>query len=123
MNKALTLSQRCSSKMLTEQLTQQQLYIRLIGKVFKLLTSLERLSNLLNLSTPLSTLSNFAETRMDKGLHKVAHMSNLIEQLGADVCMPTAKKVLTFSPTCGCTNREKRADVLHPLTSFLRGGS
>jgi len=68
MNKMLTLSQRCSPNLLTEQLTQQQLYIRLIAKLFKLLRSLD-------------TLSSFAETRMDKGLDKDVQVNILDEQV------------------------------------------
>ena len=81
MNKMLTLSQRCSPNLLTEQLTQQQLYIRLIAKLFKLLRSLDTLSNLFNLLTPMSTLSSFAETRMDKGLDKDVQVNILDEQV------------------------------------------
>lgn len=68
--------------MLTEQLTQQQLYTRLIAKLLKLLMSLGRLSNTSNLPVPLSTLSNFAETRIDKGLDKDAQVNTLNEQVG-----------------------------------------
>ena len=82
MNNVLTLDQRCSPNLFTEQLTQQQLYIRLIGKLFKLLMSLESVSNLPNLPTPMSTLSNIAETSMDKGFHKDAQVSALGEHLG-----------------------------------------
>jgi len=82
MNKMLTPSQRCSSNLFTEQLTQQQLYIRLIAKLFKLLRSLDTLSNLFNLLTPMSTLSSFAETRMDKGLDKDVQVNILDEQVG-----------------------------------------
>ena len=81
MAKMLTLSLRCSPKMLTEQLNQQQLYIQLTAKLLKLLRSQSTLSNLFNMLTPLSTLSNLAETLMDKGLHKDAHVSTLDEHL------------------------------------------
>ena len=82
MNKMLTLSQRCSPNLLTEQLTQQQLYIRLIAKLFKLLRSLDTLSNLFNLLTPMSTLSSFAETRMDRSFDKDVQVNILDEQVG-----------------------------------------
>src|SRR5690242_16718843 len=105
MNKALTLSQRCSSKMLTEQLTQQQLYIRLIAKLFMLLMSVESLSNLFNMLTHMSTLSNIAETRTDKGFHKDAQMSNLIEHLDIDQPLMLQTSALSM-PVIACTATE-----------------
>ena len=113
MTKVLTLSLRCSPKMLTEQLSQQQLYIRLIAKLFKLLRSLSTLSNLLNMLTPLSTLSNLAETRMDKGLHKDAHVSTLGEHLN----QPKPQGTSSVSALHGCHRREKAL-----VTETSRGG-
>lgn len=81
MAKLLTLPLRCSPKMLTEQLSQQQLYIRLIAKLFKLFRSLSTLPKMLNMSTHRDRLSSLAETRMDKGFDKDAHMSILAEHL------------------------------------------
>lgn len=118
MTKTFTLSLRCSPKVLNEQLRQQQVYIRLIAKLLKLLMSLESLSNLPKLLTPMSTLSTLAETRMDKGFHYVAHLSNIGEHLNidqsaanADACISPEGKVLTFTPACGRHDREKYADV------------
>ena len=68
--------------MLTEQLTQQLLLIRLTAKALKLLMSLRMLSNMLTLPSYLSTLSNLTETRMDKGFDKDAQVSTFDEQVG-----------------------------------------
>ncbi|SOD40558.1 hypothetical protein SAMN06298226_0830 [Nitrosovibrio sp. Nv4] len=68
--------------MLTEQLTQLLLLIRLTAKVLKLLMSLRMLSNMLTLPPYLSTLSNLAEIRMDKGFGKDAQLSTFDEQVG-----------------------------------------
>lgn len=81
MAKVLTLSLRCSPKMLTEHLSQQQLYIRLTAKVLKLFMSLSTLVKMLNLPASLSTLNTLAETRMDKGSRYDAHVSTLGEHL------------------------------------------
>lgn len=113
MNKMLTLSQRCSPNLLTEQLTQQQLYIRLIAKLFKLLRSLDTLSNLFNLLIPMSTLSSFAETRMDKGLDKDVQVNILDEQVDQPKTQGTSK-VFTL---CGTQGREKAL-----ATGTSRGG-
>lgn len=113
MNKMLTLSQRCSPNLLTEQLTQQQLYIRLIAKLFKLLRSLDTLSNLFNLLTPMSTLSSFAETRMDKGLDKDVHLNILDEHLDQPKTQGTSR---AFG-LCGTQGREKAL-----ATEMSRGG-
>ncbi|SDA29207.1 hypothetical protein SAMN05216315_14216 [Nitrosospira sp. Nsp18] len=78
----LTPTQRCSPKLFTEQLTQQLYIYCFIAKLFKLFRSLDTLSNLLNMPIPLSTLSNFAETRMNRGSDKDAQMSALSEQVG-----------------------------------------
>lgn len=107
MNKTLTLYPRCSPKMLTEQLTQQQLYIWLIGKLFRLFRSLDTLSNLLNMLTPMSTLSNLVETRMDKGLDKHVQVNILDEQVeqpggGSKVCFfYPLDRLLNQIFTCG----------------------
>ena len=110
----LTLSLRRSSKLLTEQLRQQQLYIRLIAKLFKLLMSVGRVSNVLKLSTLLSTLSSLAETRMNKGSHYVAHVSNLIEHLYQPEFTGPSRK----SFRCGTNDREK-ALAIDYINHFL----
>ena len=92
MTKALTLSLRCSPKMLTEQLSQQQLYIRLTAKTLKLLRSVGTLAKMLKMPCYLSTLSNLAETRMDRGFHYVAHMSALAEHLRTAKLQGTSSK-------------------------------
>jgi len=99
--------------MLTEQLSQQQLYIRLTAKLLKLLRSQSTLINLLNLLTPLSTLSNLAETRMDKGLYKDAHVSTLAEHLS----QPKTQGTSRLFTLCGTQGREKAL-----ATEILRGG-
>ena len=81
MAKVLTLSLRCSSKVLTEQLRQQQLYIRLIAKLLKLFMSVGTLAKMLKVLCPLPRLSSLAETRMNKGFHYDAHLSTLGEHL------------------------------------------
>jgi hypothetical protein len=113
MNKALTLSQRCSPNLFTEQLTQQQLYIRLIGKLLRLSMSLSTLSKLPNLPAPMSTLSNFAETRMDKGFHKDAHLNTLNEQLDSLKSPGPSRR----GHLCGTQDREKAL-----VTGTPRGG-
>jgi hypothetical protein len=115
--------------MLTEQLTQQQLYTRLIGKLFKLLMSVGRVSNLLKLPTLLSTLSNLAETRMNKGSHYVAHVSNLIEHLYQPEFTGPSRK----SFRCGANDPEKalvtlnwwggRFGVVYMLNRVVIGGT
>ncbi|WP_143071924.1 hypothetical protein [Nitrosospira briensis] len=61
------------------------------------------MNNLLNMPIPLSTLSNFAETRMDKGFHKDAQLSTLSEHLGTGKLQGTSGKIFT----CGGQVREK----------------
>lgn len=102
MTKLLTLTLRCSPKMLTEQLSQQQLYIRLIAKLFKLFRSLSTLPKMLNMSTHRDRRSNLAETRMDKGFDKDAHMSILAEQLRPGKLQGTSD----ILPQCGTQDLE-----------------
>jgi hypothetical protein len=78
--------------MLTEQLSQQQLYIRLTAKTLKLLRSVGTLAKTLKQPCYLSTLSNLAETRMDKGFHYVAHVSTLAEHLRTGKLQGTSSK-------------------------------
>ena len=105
--------------MLTEQLTQQQLYIRLIAKLFRLLMSLGRLSNLINMLTPLSTLSNFAETRMDRGFHEDAQMNILTDHLNqlTPQTPPILQGTSSLSTLCGTQDRRKAL-----VTQKSRGG-
>jgi hypothetical protein len=85
--------------MLIEQLTQQQLYIRLIAKVLRLSMSLRIVSNMLIPSSYLRTLSNLAETRMDKGFHKDAHLNTLNEQVDWRVGVVKSRNVLASRPS------------------------
>lgn len=71
------------------------------------------MSNLLNMLTPMSTLSKLAETRMDKGLDKDAHVSTLGEQLVLDNPQGTSR-VFALRGTQG---REKTL-----VTERPRGG-
>lgn len=114
MTKVLTLSLRCSSKVLSEHLRQQQLYTRLIAKLFKLLMSVGTLAKMLNLLCPSDTLSNLAETRMDKGFDKDAHMSTLDEHLSQPEFTGPPRK----SFRCGANDREK-ALVIDLIKHFL----
>lgn len=74
--------------------------------------SLSTFSKLPNLPTHMSTLSNLAETRMDKGFHKDAHLNTLNEQVdcsgggGLKVYdFPSLDRVLNRIFTCGSFRR------------------
>lgn len=69
---------------------------------------------MLKFPTLLSTLSNIAETRMNKGSHYVAHMSNLIEHLYQPEFTGPSRK----SFRCG-TNDPEKALVIDLIKHFL----
>ncbi|ODT74784.1 MAG: hypothetical protein ABS69_11600 [Nitrosomonadales bacterium SCN 54-20] len=110
MAKVLTLSLRCSSKLLTEQLKQQQqLYIRLIAKLLKLFMSVGILAKMLKVLCPLPRLSSLAETRMNKGFYYVAHISTLGEHLSQpEFTGPSGR-----SFRCGANDPEKALATLN----------